>query len=198
MAATDDQLRRNAELKLWIENKIAELQDEMERLKEALAVVDSALRASSFRPASEVSVTSAREEGARAAPKRYEAREEPVPSEIPEMRELRRDKGGSETIAVAQVTAETVKIEPVAEVVLKEETPPFKSFLLGKILGGMKTSDEESSSKGKLKKGSELRYTVASKSGKISSLTVENYRDKERLNEILSTTAWTFSRMLEK
>jgi len=27
---------------------------------------------------------------------------------------------------------------------------------------------------------------------------VENYREKARLNEILSTFAWTFSRMLEK
>src|SRR5580658_165038 len=55
MAASEEQLRRNAELKLWIENRIGELQEEIDRLREALAVIDSVLRASSFRPAAELS-----------------------------------------------------------------------------------------------------------------------------------------------
>jgi hypothetical protein len=188
MAATEDQLRRNAELKLWMETRIGELQEEMDRLKEALAVIDSVLRASSFRPATDIGPTTAR-------PELEEASEEYEP--IPEMRELKRDKGG-DTIAVAQVTRRRLKIEPVPEVNLKADTPPFKSFLLGKILAGMAANDEGSVAKGKLKKGEELRYTLAEKGGRISAITVENYREKERLNEILSTTSWTFSRMLEK
>ncbi len=190
MAASEDQLRRNAELKLWIETRIGELQEEIDRLREALAVIDSVLRASSFKPAAELASAA----GARApASQASEAFAEP----IPEIRELRRDRGG-ETIAIAQVTRDKVKIEPVSEVNLKSETPPFKSFLLGKILSGMKSNDEESVTKGRLKKGEELRYTLAERSGKISSLVVENYRDKERLTEILNTVSWTFSRMLEK
>jgi hypothetical protein len=173
--ASDDQLRRNAELKLWIETRIGELQEEVDRLREALSVIDSVLRASSFKPAAEL------------------ASAEP----IPEIRELRRDKGG-ETIAIAQVTKQRLKIEPVAEVALKADTPPFKSFLLGKILSGMKSADEDSVAKGRLKKGEELRYTLAERGGKISALVIENYREKERMTEILNTVSWTFSRMLEK
>jgi len=176
---SDDQLKRNAELKLWIENRIATMQEEMGMLKEALLVVDSSLRASSFRPASEVS--SGPTGGG-----------EP----IPEIRELKKDKGG-ETIAVAQITNTKLKIEPVTEVTLKSETPPFKSFLLGKILGGMKATDEAAAKAGSIRKGDELKFSVAEKGGKISSLTIENYRE-ERLSEILSTVAWTLSRMLEK
>jgi hypothetical protein len=187
MATDEDQLRRNADLKLWIETRIGELQEEIDRLKEALAVVDSVLRASSFRPATEVSSSSQR--GAMAA----EIEAEP----IPEIRELKRDRGG-DTIAVAQLTRQKLKIEPVAEITLKAETPPFKSFLLGKILAGMKSSDEDSVAKGRLKKGEELKYSLTEKSGKISALVIENYREKERLNEILNTVSWTFSRMLEK
>lgn len=183
MAASEDELRRNADLKLWIENKIGELQEEIDRLKEALAVVDSVLRASSFRPAAVLTSAGARSET-------------PVEA-IPEIRELKRDRGG-ETIAVAQVTGERVTIEPVAEITLRADTPPFKSFLLGKILAGMKSADEESASKGRLKRGEELGYRLSEKGGRISALVVENYREKERLTEILNTTAWTFSRMLEK
>jgi hypothetical protein len=189
MAASEDQLRRNAELKLWIETRVGELQEEIDRLKEALSVIDSVLRASSFKPAAELAAAGQR------AP--VEEADEPRAEPIPEIRELRRDKGG-ETIAVAQVTRLRLKIEPVAEVALKAETPPFKSFLLGKILSGMKSADEDSIAKGRLKKGEELRYTLAERGGKISSLVIENYREKERMTEILNTVSWTFSRMLEK
>src|SRR5207237_4546214 len=118
MATTEDQLRRNAELKLWIETRIGELQEEVDRLKEALTVIDSVLRASSFKPATEVASSGGRPQVAEPT--------EPVAEPIPEIRELRRDKGG-ETVAVAQVTRQRLKIEPVAEVNLRVETPPFKS-----------------------------------------------------------------------
>jgi hypothetical protein len=62
----------------------------------------------------------------------------------------------------------------------------------------MKSKDEELVSSGKLGKESELRFDVEEANGLISKLTVENYREKARLNEILNTVAWTFSRMLEK
>jgi hypothetical protein len=180
MATSDEQLKRAADLKLWIESRVAELQEEIEKLKEAQTMVDTVLRASSFRPASEV-ISRPREESV----------------QIPEMRELRKDKGG-ETIAVAQITRGKVVVEPVAEISLKSDTPPFKSFLMGKILTGMKTKDEALVSSGRLEKGKELRFSLAEKSGKISGLTIENYREPERLNEILNTVGWTFSRMLEK
>ena len=189
MAETDDQLRRNAELKLWMEGRIAELQEEIDRLKEALAVIDSVLRASSFKPAAAL---------ASAGPRPPVGESNELTGEpIPEIRELKKDRGG-ETIAVAQLTRQRLKIEPVAEVALRAETPPFKSFLLGKILSGMKSADEDSIAKGRLKKGEELRYTLSEKNGKISALVIENYREKERMTEILNTVSWTFSRMLEK
>jgi len=188
MASGEDQLRRNAELKLWIETRIGELQEEIDRLREAQAVIDSVLRASSFTPAAQLAT----------APTIPPQVDEPGSMEpIPEIRELRKDRSG-ETIAVAQVTPQRLKIEPVSEVNLRAETPPFKSFLLGKILSGMKVTDEDSIAKGRLKKGEELRYSLAERGGRISSLVIENYREKERLAEILNTVSWTFSRMLEK
>jgi hypothetical protein len=81
---------------------------------------------------------------------------------------------------------------------LKSTTPPFKSFLLGKILQGMKTSDLDLIAKGKLGKSMELRFDVEESSGAIGKLIIENYGEKARLNEILNTVSWTFSRMLEK
>lgn len=176
MAAPDDQVKKAAELKLWLENRIAELQEETGRLKETLALVDSTLRASTFKPATDLM---------------EEARE------IPEIRELKRDKGG-QVIATASVTSTEVVIELKQGVTLKASTPPFNSFLVGKILQGMKTNDEKLVSSGKLTEGQELRFEFREDHGTVSRLVVENYREKNRLNEILNTVTWTFSRMLEK
>lgn len=176
MDAPDRDTKRTAELKLWLEQRIAELEEEMERLKETLSYVDTSLRATTFKQANEMMSES---------------------REAPEVRELRRDKGG-QVIAAAAITSDSVAIEPSRGVVLKTSTPPFKSFLMGKILQGMKTKDEESVASGKLGKGAELRFDVDEANGAIVKLVIENYRDKPRLNEILSTVAWTFSRMLEK
>ena len=140
-------------------------------------MIDSVLRASSFRPAAELSTakepqqrqpapsvsssfspsssspsspSTLRQQQARSSQRERASEEEEqeedelaVGGPIPEIRELRRDRGG-ETIAVAEVTRQRLKIEPVAEVTLKADTPPFKSFLLGKILSGMKSTDEDS------------------------------------------------------
>jgi hypothetical protein len=190
MSTSDEQLKKAADLKLWIESRIQELQDEIDKLKDAQAVVDTVLRTSSFRPASQV--ISAPPPRAKEPPRQVD---EGGP--IPEMRELRRDKGG-ETIAIAHITPDKVSIEPVGEVSLSTDTPPFKSFLMGKILNGMKTKDEELAGKGQVNRNKEIRFSVAEKNGRITSLTIENYRESERLTEILNTVGWTFSRMLEK
>ena len=176
MEAPDRDTKRTAELKLWLEQRIAELEEELGRLRETLSYVDNNLRASTFKQASEMMSES---------------------KEAPEVRELNRDKGG-QAIATASITPDAVAIEPKSGVVLKTSTPPFKSFLMGKILQGMKTKDEELIRSGKLAKGVELRFDVDEANGAIVKLMIENYRDKARLNEILSTVSWTFSRMLEK
>jgi hypothetical protein len=176
MATSEGDVKKAAELKLWLEGRIAELQAEIDKLKETLGYVDTTLRASTYRPAIDML---------------EEAKE------VPEIRELKRDKGG-QVIATAAVTSDSLSVEPKEGVSLKSTTPPFKSFLISKILQGMKAKDEELVTGGKLAKGLELRFDVEESNGFVSKLTVENYRDKARLNEILSTVTWTLSRMLEK
>ena len=175
MAVVDRDTKRAAELKLWLEQRIAQLREEIDRLNETLGYVDDTLRASTFKQASEMLAE---------------------PKEAPEVRELKRDKGG-QVIATVSITSDAAEIEP-SGVTLKSSTPPFKSFLMGKILQGMKTKDEELVKAGKLPKGGELRFDLEESNGSIGKLIIENYREKARLNEILSTVSWTFSRMLEK
>jgi hypothetical protein len=78
-------------------------------------------------------------------------------------------------------------------------TPPFKSFFINRILEGMKTKDKEKIQKGEINESEIIDYKVDSdQNGNIKSITVSNYREKERLNEIFNTATWVFTRMLEK
>jgi len=175
MAAAEGDTKRAAELKLWLEQRISQLQDEIERLRETLGYVDANLRASTFKQANEMMAET---------------------KETPETRDLKRDKGG-QVIANASITSDAVSIEPTG-IVLKTTTPPFKSYLMGKVLQGMRSKDEELVKSGKLAKGLELKFDLDENNGSIGKLLIENYRDKARLNEILNMVSWTFSRMLEK
>ena len=176
MEAPERDVKKAAELKLWLEQRIAEHEEEIERLKETLGYVDSTLRASTFRPAIEM------------------MSEAKVATET---RELKRDKGG-QVIAKATVSPESVTVELVEGVSLKTATPPFKSFLVAKILAGMKSKDEDLANSGKLPRDGVLRFDVEESNGSFDRLVIENYREKARLNEILNTVSWTFSRMMEK
>jgi hypothetical protein len=176
LAAQEGEVKKAAELKLWLERRIAELEEEMERLRETLGYVDATLRATTFKPAIEMMAEV---------------------KDAPQLREIKRDKGG-QALATAAVTPDSVSIEPREGVTLKSSTPPFKSFLIGKILQEMKSKDEGLVAAGKLAKGMELRFDVEESNGTIGRIMIENYREKARLNELLNTVAWTFSRMLEK
>ena len=176
MSDSERDVKKAAELKLWREGRVNELEEELEPLRETLGYVDDTLRATTFKPAIEMM---------------SEARD------APEMRDLKRDKGG-QVVARAAVTHDSVSIEPAEGVSLKSTTPPFRSFLLSKILTGMKTKDQELMSAGKISDGTGLTFDVEENNGSIQRLTIENYREKSRLTEILNTVAWTFSRMLEK
>ena len=174
MAASEGDVKKAAETKLWLERRIGQLQVDLERLCETLGYVDASLRASTFRPAIEMMAE---------------------PRVAPEVRELKRDKGG-QVIGRAVITSDAVEIEPTG-VSLMSSSPPMKSFLMGKIQQGMKAKDEELVRAGYLAKGGELRFDLEEGNVSIVKLVGENYMEKAMLNEILSTVAWTFWRMLE-
>ena len=63
----------------------------------------------------------------------------------------------------------------------------------------MKTKDSEKISQNQIDESISLDYDVAEDdNGIIKRIVINNYRDKERLNEIFNTSTWVFTRMIEK
>jgi hypothetical protein len=70
----------------------------------------------------------------------------------------------------------------------------------------MKNKDAEKVSQGTLRESDVLNYKVEEEedddsggsSGIIKRIVINKYREKDRLQEIFNTSAWVFTRMLEK
>jgi uncharacterized protein YrzB (UPF0473 family) len=63
----------------------------------------------------------------------------------------------------------------------------------------MKSKDKEKIQKGEIDESEIIDYKIDNdENGKIKSVTISNYREIERLNEIFNTATWVFTRMLEK
>lgn len=187
---SEDDVRRAAEIREWLMKQIADKQEELERLRNTLSVVDSILKQGSFRAAAMLAP-----EPKLAPAKQAMTTSPPPPAKQTsfevgrDVKQLKRAKDEF-LLAEAQVTPNSVVITPLVN--LSSNTPPFKSFFLNRILDGMKAKDAE--------KGvsDALTYSVDEANGQIKRITINNYRDKERLGEIFNTSTWVFTRMLEK
>jgi hypothetical protein len=187
---SEDDVRRAAEIREWLVKQIADKQEELERLRNTLSVVDSILKQGSFRAAATLAP-----EPKLAPAKQAMTTSPPPPAKQTsfdvgkDVRQLKRAKDEF-LLANAEVTAGSVIITPVVN--LSSSTPPFKSFFLNRILDGMKAKDAE--------KGvpDALSYSVEEANGQIKRIIINNYRDKDRLGEIFNTSTWVFTRMLEK
>jgi hypothetical protein len=197
----EDEVKRAAELKEWLESRISELEVELARLKDMMALVDSTLRRTSFVPAAvlrnaEPSATSRMREEKRTVTKIPENQASAVGTND-QSRQLRRSKDGK-VLANAFVDAQKIVITPEPGLKFSQITPPFQTFFVNRILKGYQAKDEEMSKNGSLSRDQVMNFNIEESEGNISVISITNYRERVRLNEILSTATWAFSRMLEK
>lgn len=201
---SEDDIRRAADIREWLVKQITDKQEEVERLRTALSLIDSLLKQGSFRAAANLgafagagsSAATAQVQETRAAPRQQSS---PMlkSADDRDIRPLKRAKDDF-MLANAEVSPTSIIIIPVPSISLNINTPPFRSFFLNRILDGMKNKDAEKVGQGAIKESDVLGYKVEDEGGSIKRIVIDNYRDKERLQEIFNTSAWVFTRMLEK
>jgi hypothetical protein len=217
---SEEDIRRAAEVREWLIKEVTNKKEELDKLRDTLSIVDSLLKKTSF-----ITASSLESSGTNLKDKiktEYESsHKEEVPRNRPslestakstdaeydvhddsnqtvETRALKRVKDNL-LISNAEYTSTYVRIPLVEDINLNINTPPFQSFFLNRILEGMRTKDKEKNQKGEINASEVIDYKVDSdQDGNLSSITITNYREKERLNEIFNTATWVFSRMLEK
>lgn len=199
-APSEDDVKKAAEMREWLEERIAEVENELSRLKDMQSMVDSILRRTSFVPATELrnnNAPSKAEESSKAQVSKSDLQTQVATSQGGESRELRRAKD-SKLIATATVTPEKIVVVPNSDVRVSQTIPPFQNFFINRIVKGYESKDQELVTSGKLSPENSLKFSVEETDGNIAKVTIENYREKARLNEILNTINWAFTKMLEK
>ncbi len=211
---SEEDIKNAAELRDWILKQISDKQDELDRLKRLLLLIDNLLKQESFKPAStlersinhsESSTISQRQDSVihnkptiKMESKKYNSANlnENV-STFTETRDLKRLKDNL-LLAKVNISPQSIEITPEKGLFFNIETPPFKSFFIKRILEGMITQDRTKNRQKQLSNQDLLNYTIDEYEGRIKKIIINNYRERERLTDIINTSAWVFTRMLEK
>src|ERR671916_1629798 len=239
---SEEDIRRAAEIREWLIKEISDRQEEVERLRTTLSIIDNLLKQGSFRAAANLGFAAAAtptQAGtattvATTAQVQQQSHSTAVQPPATKGQEQQQQQGGAATpalrattdnsaagsggddtrnikplkrakddflLANAEISPDTVVIVPASGINLNVNIPPFKSFFLNRILEGMKSKDAEKVSQGALGESDALNYRVEEDddgSGGIKRIVINKYREKDRLQEIFNTSAWVFTRMLEK
>ena len=243
---SEEDIRRAAEIREWLIKEMSDKQEEIERLRTTLSIIDNLLKQGSFKAAANLGFAAAatstpagptttstaqvqqqtRQTAAQPPAAKRQQQQQQAGAAAPTLSAtadngVSSGGGGNDSrnikplkrakddflLANAQISPDAVVIVPAPGIDLNANTPPFKSFFLNRILEGMKSKDAEKVSQGALRESDAFNYKVEEEedigagggsSGIIKRIVINKYREKDRLQEIFNTSAWVFTRMLEK
>ena len=187
MKFSEEQVKDIVTLKESLIEQIDKHQESIEALEKNITILDLFLKDSSFTKASQLETTRKVE-----IQNKTENTKKPEDNSIPIKR-----AGDDKVIANVYVTPEQVSIILDDEIGISDDTPPFKSFFLDRIIGEMKKKDFAEVENGKIQKESIIDYIINKKGSDIREIIIKNYRQKERVNELINTAGWSLTRMLE-
>ena len=191
MKFSEEQIKEIVALRENMLQQIDKHQEGIEMLEKNITLLDEFLKDSSFTKASQLEIKNEskmvenNEELEHVEPKHVE-------SSIP----IKRGNDGK-IIANAYVTPDQVSIILDKQVIINADTPPFKSFFLDRIIGEMKKKDSTEAENGKIQKESIIDYIINKNGTDIREIIIKNYRQKERVTELINTAGWSLTRMLE-
>lgn len=166
MSSDQENLRRLAEVKSYIEEKISQLEKEIAMLRTISEIIDRELLSKSFKKAYEQ------------APKSEETT-------------LRRLRGrGGQLLATMAMKESEIRIILNPEIKVRRDDRPFSSFLIRKVLEQYVENDLQLVDEGKLEPDKVLTYEVIYDNDLVREIIVKNYGGEERLREIINAVRW--------
>lgn len=186
MKFSEEQVKEIVALRENMLEQVDKHQEGIEMLEKNITILDGFLKDSSFVKASKLKIQDEPE-----IAKNIET-EKPIDNSIP----IKKGSDGK-VIANAYVTPDQVSIILDEQIIINVDTPPFKSFFLDRIIGEMKKKDFLEAENGKIQKESIIDYIINKNGTNIREIIIKNYRQKERVTELINTAGWSLTRMLE-
>lgn len=175
----EEETRKLLRVRDSIEKRIRSLESEVQDLKSAIAEIDKTIVKQGFR---QPVFTSAHKE-----------KDEPdVNGRI-----TIKTRDGV-TLGYLRSDDDEIIFKPLNGLGFSVDTPPFRSFLVDRVLNNMKSTDEGRAAKGEITPEEILSFDINTDENKITSITIRNYGGERRLREIRSSLRWAFDKMYEK
>ena len=173
-----------------LQNKIKNIQNELDIYKKTLTYIDSILEKESFKTAAELIQVESKE--IKEEPSSVKPNEPIVNEEF----EIKSDEGT--LLGKMIVEKNTISITPTQNITISKNDAPFKTFFLGRILKQMEEEDLEAIKNGNLHKDQLITYEVVySPNNGVQNITINNYHTYNRMIKILDTISWTFRTILK-
>ena len=173
-----------------MENRIQEIQIEMQDLQKAIEELDKLIVNTGFRTFTTAD-TLPREE-------KTEAVTEVIEKIEPGEDQISITSKDGTVLGTMNVQDHSIIFTPSASFEFKLEIPPLQSFLIERVLDNMRKTDQERSTNGELDPGEILEFEAQEQDGKLTQLIIHNYGGERRLREINSSLRWTFDKMYDK
>ncbi|CAD6513856.1 conserved hypothetical protein [metagenome] len=188
MKFSEEQIRDTVAIRDNLVKQIEKHQKAIELIEKNITVLDLVLKESSFTKASTLSTVKNPEPSTKTSTIPIEKLESSIPI-----------TSGSDGKVIANVFVTPDQVSIVLEDTLEinADTPPFKSFFIDRIIGEMKRKDSAEAETGNIQKESIIDYIINKNGSDIREIIIKNYRQKERVSEIINTAGWSLTRMLE-
>ncbi len=186
-------MKNVAELKSFLEERIAELREEIEALQEeldlhkrALDGVDAILAKESFKSAADMI-------GGSEEPRFKPLATTKVEKEEQERQDFQIKSKMGEVLGHMSILGSTISIVPEKGLEFSSQARPFRSFFEGKIVKRMEAEDEQNFQAGMLPESQRISMNVITdERGNIQNIIILNFGKEDRMEEIKSTITWTF------
>ena len=186
MRLSAEQVQGIAELREKLQERLEQLRQEVDMTILNIDALDAALTQSSFTRASEYTPPP------KAEPEPPKAEPEPTVSSTDDVSTIMVNDS-----AIGGISTSADKITIKLYVPVSAKTPPFETFFISRIIGGMMTKDAVEVEGGRLSKDLAIRYELKTQDDTLDQIIIYNYRLEARAREINSTIRWALSRMLE-
>ena len=193
MSQEAEKIKKFVAFKRKLEKMVEELESELNEQRLMLETVNSILLEKGF--------------------KRVEVAKAPAATEVLPVREETPVQPPQPSAKYENVISlETVTREPLANIYINQDslrvvlaedknfnidTPPFKQFLVQRVLAKMQEKDSELARTGQLTPDKIFSYNIIQEDDRIHEIIIKN-SDANRLRELKSSIRWTLEKMYEK
>jgi hypothetical protein len=192
-------IQKLMELRTYLGTKLEQLEDEQEKLRALFKILDEVIVSKSFKRAETASPSPIEETLMKPALAPTDEMT-PRPAEVvaPPGEEVPLRSQTGVLLATMYITETEAQIIPAPGMNFTASTPPFQSFLIGRILEPMRQKDMEAVHSGVLMPDQALQFEPILEGETIRRIVIKNYGDTRRMREIMTTTRWTLEKMAQK